>query len=114
MYTYLQALQNPTTDRPFLEVLQLIAQPVAERLKLHFASGRSTDRVDKPEWLFHTALRLARELSPWFEALQPALEKHHLQHLYRLPFEFARAIRAAVYLLLKEHLLPRLEAQVSA
>lgn len=108
-----QALKDPGSERPFLEGVRLIAQPVTDKLRLHFALGRSTDRIDKPEWLFETALRTTRELSSWLEVLQPALEKHQLHHMYHMPFEFARAVRAAVHKLLRDHLLPRLEAEVT-
>ena len=57
-------------------------------------------------------LQVAKDLSPSFAALQPALARPGLQACYHLPFEFARAVRGGVQRLLREHLLPRLAAQV--
>eukprot|EP00891_Asterochloris_glomerata_P000268 jgi/Astpho2/268/Aster-02159 len=126
-----QGLKTPGIDTPALDVMTLLAAPITARLRLHFASGRRTDRIDRPEWLFATALRVgeapevqlysvpqrtarkqvAKDLSPSFAALQPALARPGLQACYHLPFEFARAVRGGVQRLLREHLLPRLAAQ---
>jgi hypothetical protein len=32
--------------------------PIAAKLRKHFASGLATDRADRPEWLFSTALKV--------------------------------------------------------
>lgn len=86
----------PTVEGPQLWGLQEVAVPLGDRLRLHFAGGLPTDRVDRPEWLFATALKLVKAYSAGLGPLQPAIEAHALQHLYYVPFEFARAIRTAV------------------
>jgi hypothetical protein len=83
-------------ELPTLWAVDELAAPVAERLRAHFAAGRQTDRPDKPEWLFGTALRLARALAPATTPLQAALEPHGLERAYHVPLEFARAVRGAV------------------
>ena len=84
------------TEAPALWAIEEVAAPVAERLRAHFAAGRPTDRADRPEWLFETALRLVRQLAPGTAPLQAAVEVHGLGEVYHVPLEFARAIRGAV------------------
>lgn len=57
-------------EPPVLWAVEELAAPVAERLRAHFAAGRQTDRPDKPEWLFGTALRLVISLITLEEANQ--------------------------------------------
>ena len=76
--------------------MEEVAAPITERLRAHFAAGRPTDRADRPEWLFETALRLVRQLAPATAHIQAALEVHGLGQVYHVPLEFARAIRNAV------------------
>lgn len=83
-------------DTPELWAVEEVAAPITERLRAHFAAGRPTDRADRPEWLFETALRLVRQLAPATAPLQAALEVHGLGQVYHVPLEFARAIRNAV------------------
>ena len=72
------------------------AAPLAASLRAHFGAGRPTDRADRPEWLFSTALGLARGLAPSLAPLQGAIAAHGLGGHYSAPLEFARALRAAV------------------
>ena len=60
-------------EGPLLWAVQELAAPLEARLRHHFASGLPTDRPDRPEWLFTTALRLAREAGLQLVPLQPAL-----------------------------------------
>ncbi len=60
-------------EGPLLWAVQELAAPLEARLRHHFASGLPTDRPDRPEWLFATALRVAREAGPQLAPLQPAL-----------------------------------------
>ena len=83
-------------EAPALWAVEEIAAPVTERLQAHFASGRPTDRPEKPEWLFGLALRMAGQLAPGTAPLQGALEIHGLGSIYHVPLEFSRALRAAV------------------
>ncbi|KAK9817674.1 hypothetical protein WJX72_000495 [[Myrmecia] bisecta] len=101
-------IRDGLEEGPLLWAVEQIAAPLTDQLRLHFASGQPTDRIDKPEWLFGTALRLTRQLAPLLEPLQPSLAAHNLEHAYHLPFEFARALRVAVQAILKDHVLPRL------
>ena len=95
-----------------LEVVQIITEPLLAKLRFHFASGRPTDRIDQPDWLFDTAAKATQENLEAFKVLQPAVEQHGLERVFYLPFEFARAMHAAVQTVLKEHVLPRLAQQV--
>lgn len=95
-----------------LEVVQTITEPLLAKLRFHFASGRPTDRIDQPDWLFDTAAKATQENLEAFKVLQPAVEQHGLERVFYLPFEFARAMHAAVQTVLKEHVLPRLAQQV--
>lgn len=81
---------------PALWAVDELAVPIAERLRLHFTTGQPTDRADKPEWLFSTAVRVTRQLAPEVAPLQAAIEAHSLQGAIHLPFEFAAAVRSAV------------------
>lgn len=83
-------------EAPELWAVEEVAAPISERLRAHFAAGRPTDRADRPEWLFGTALRLTRQLAPATTPLQAAVEVHGLGQVYHIPLEFARAIRGAV------------------
>jgi len=97
---------------PMLEVVQTITEPLLAKLRFHFASGRPTDRIDQPDWLFDTAAKATQENLEAFKVLQPAVEQHGLERVFYLPFKFARAMHAAVQTVLKEHVLPRLAQQV--
>ena len=102
----------PVELLPMLEVVQTITEPLLAKLRFHFATGRPTDRIDQPDWLFDTAVRATEEHLESFKDLQPAMEQHGLQMVMYMPFEFARAMHAAVQTILKEHVLPRLTQQV--
>eukprot|EP00884_Botryococcus_braunii_P018181 jgi/Botrbrau1/5046/Bobra.37_1s0012.1 len=97
-------------EGPQLWAVSEVAAPLGDRLRLHFAAGLPTDRVDRPEWLFATALKIVKEHAQGLAPLQPAIEAHGLQDIYYVPFEFARAIRSVVQEILRERLLPRLVA----
>jgi hypothetical protein len=84
------------SEPPVLWAVEEIAAPITERLQAHFASGRPTDRPEKPEWLFELALRITRQLAPGTAPLQSALDSHGLGSVYHLPLEFSRAMRTAV------------------
>ena len=86
-------------EAPVLWAIEEVAGPVTERLQAHFASGRPTDRPEKPEWLFGLALRMTRQLAPGTAPLQGSLESHGLGNVYHMPLEFSRAIRSAVQVL---------------
>ncbi len=96
------APSNPD-EAPALWAVEEVAAPVTERLRAHFASGRPTDRPEKPEWLFGLALRMARQLAPGTAPLQGALDIHGLGNVYHVPLEFSRAIRAAVQVRAIDH-----------
>lgn len=113
MQGVLASINFPLSLLPMLEVVQTITEPLLSKLRFHFASGRPTDRIDQPDWLFETAARATGEHLESFKALQPAVQSHGLEKVFYLPFEFARAMHAAVQTLLQEHVLPRLSQQVS-
>lgn len=113
MQGVLASVNFPLDLLPMLEVVQTITQPLLAKLRFHFASGRPTDRIDQPDWLFETAARATEEHLESFKALQPAVQSHRLDKVFYLPFEFARAMHAAVQTVLREHVLPRLSQQVS-
>jgi len=71
-HSLLQA-EDSGAEGPLLWAVQELASPLEARLRHHFASGLPTDRLDRPEWLFTTALRVAREAGPQLAPLQPAL-----------------------------------------
>ncbi|EFN58829.1 hypothetical protein CHLNCDRAFT_140664 [Chlorella variabilis] len=96
-------------EGPLLWPAEELAAPLAQRLRHHFASGLPTDRPDRPEWLFATALKAAQQCSPLAQELQPCVEAHGLQAWYSLPLEVARAVEVVgVNAVLGEHLLPQL------
>ncbi|KAL3137392.1 hypothetical protein ABBQ32_006915 [Trebouxia sp. C0010 RCD-2024] len=107
----LASVNFPLDLLPMLDVVQTITGPLLAKLRFHFASGRPTDRVDQPDWLFETAALATEEHLESFKALQPAVQSHGLDKVFYLPFEFARAMHAAVQTVLREHVLPRLSQQ---
>eukprot|EP00887_Chlorella_sp_A99_P002654 scaffold6.g2654.t1 len=103
--------EAPSQEGPVLGVAEELAAPLEARLRHHFAEGLPTDRADKPEWLFATVQRAARQLAPHAQALQPAVEAHQLDGWYSMPLEVARAVQtAALAPVLRSHVLPRLVA----
>lgn len=64
------APEGLTQEGPVLWIAEELAAPLAARLRHHFAEGLPTDRADKPEWLFATVLRAARQLAPHAQAFQ--------------------------------------------
>jgi hypothetical protein len=93
---FTQGVSSQEMDAPALWAVEELAAPLAERLHAHFAAGRATDRADRPEWLFETALAAARRLAPDLAPLQPSVDAHGLGRAYHVPLEFARAMRSAV------------------
>lgn len=72
-------------EGPALWAVCELAAPLTDRLRRHFAGqGMPTDRVDRPEWLFTTAARLAADVSPSLVPLQPAISAAQLQHTYAM------------------------------
>ena len=67
---------------PLLWPVLELAAPLEAKLRHHFASGLPTDRLDRPQWLFDTALRVAREggtaLAPLQRALQDISQSYHI------------------------------------
>ena len=114
MQGVLASVNFPLDLLPMLEVVQTITEPLLGKLRFHFASGRPTDRIDQPDWLFETAAGATAEHLESFKALQPAVQSYGLNKVFYLPFEFARAMHAAVQTILREHVLPRLSQQVSS
>lgn len=108
---------NSNNNLPVLWPLEVLAAPLASMLRHHFAQGLPTDRADKPEWLFATALNITRQCAPHTAELQAAI--HHIQQsttlLLLLPLEFPKAVHAmAVHPLLESHILPRLASSSTA
>ena len=112
MQGVLASANFPLDLLPMLEVVQTITEPLLAKLRFHFASGRPTDRIDQPDWLFETAAMATAEHLESFKALQPAVQSHGLGKVFYLPFEYARAMHAAVQTILREHVLSRLSRQV--
>lgn len=79
-----------------LWAVEELTAPLAERLRHHFIGNPNTDRIDHPEWLFETVKRLASRLAPQLTTLTQCLAAHELHASYHLPFEFVRALRAAL------------------
>lgn len=70
-------------EGPALWAVAELADPLVARLRRHFGGqGLPTDRVDRPEWLFTTAVQLAADVSPSLVPLQPAIGAAQLQHTY--------------------------------
>jgi len=108
---------NSSNNLPVMWPLEVLAAPLASTLSHHFAQGLPTDRADKPEWLFATALNITRQCAPHTAELQPST--HHIQQstsmLLLLPLEFPKALHAmAVHPLLESHILPRLASLSSS
>jgi hypothetical protein len=61
-----------------------LAAPLEAKFRHHFASGLPTDRIDRPEWLFGTALRVAREGGAALAPLQPALQDPDAAQSYQI------------------------------
>ena len=83
-------------EPPALWAIEALAAPIGLKLRFHFARGRATDRPDRPEYLFETALRVVSSVAPGLSPLGEALAVHDLQHAYHVPFELARAVRGEV------------------
>lgn len=71
-------------EPPLLWPIVELAAPLEAKLRHHFASGLPTDRIDRPEWLFGTALRAAREGGVALAPLQPALHDQQSPHSYQI------------------------------
>lgn len=67
------ALGQASQEGPLLWAAEELAAPLAERLRHHFAGGLPTDRPDRPEWLFATALKAAQQCAPLTQELQPCI-----------------------------------------
>lgn len=91
-----QGLEDALGGGAPLWAVEEATAPLAQSLRAHFSAGRPTDRADRPEWLFSTALALARGLAPSLAPLQGAIAAHGLGGHYSAPLEFARALRSAV------------------
>ncbi|KAI9503288.1 TIP-1 family-domain-containing protein [Coemansia spiralis] len=61
---------NKTSPLP----LEHLARAVDIRMRYHFESMRSTNRVDKPEWWLSQVLGMVRNIVPFLES--------HVQHIY--------------------------------
>jgi hypothetical protein len=72
------AVEAPQQQQPILWSAIELAMPIAQRLRHHFAEGLPTDRVDKPEWLFASAIRFVQAAAPHMEAFQPGIDAHGL------------------------------------
>ncbi len=55
---------------PLLWAAQQLGAPVARELKRHFGNSAAAGRLDRPDWLLATVLRLARDLGPQLDFLQ--------------------------------------------
>ena len=56
--------------------LQQLSRPSIVRFQFHFASERSTNRIDRPEWFVAFILQCVRDTAPFIERrLQPSLAK---------------------------------------
>ena len=66
MQGVLESVSFPVDQLPMLEVIQTITEPLLGKLRFHFASGRPTDRIDQPDWLFETAVRATKVMQDPF------------------------------------------------
>jgi len=55
---------------PLLWVAQQLAAPLERELRRHFGNGAAAGRLDRPEWMLRTVLRLTQELGPQLDFLQ--------------------------------------------
>ena len=55
--SFVQELGDAWQESPALWGLDELASALAARVAQHFSGGRTTDRADKPEWLFATVAR---------------------------------------------------------
>jgi len=83
-------------DPPLLWAVEVVSQPVVERLWHHFVDNAATDRIEHPEWLFETVRRVANSLAPQLSGLAASIQALDLGTTYHLPFEFVRALRKEV------------------
>jgi hypothetical protein len=80
-------------DPPLLWAVEVVSQPVVDRLRHHFVGNANTDRIEHPEWLFETVRKVANSLAPQLSGLAASVQALDLATTYHLPFEFVRALR---------------------
>eukprot|EP00198_Chlamydomonas_reinhardtii_P007474 XP_001696811.1 predicted protein [Chlamydomonas reinhardtii] len=98
--------------KPLLWAAQVLAEPVSRRLRSHFHPGAAsgTGRLDRPAWLFATALSWLRRHGHCLAALDDMLACLQLKPHYNMPAEFTRAVQEELLALLRDVRLPALLA----
>ncbi|KAF5834092.1 TIP-1 family-domain-containing protein [Dunaliella salina] len=86
-----------------------LVPPLQARLQAHFAPTTAAGRLDQPEWLFQTVLRLVQEHVGHVACLQPGLESAGLSGHCHMAVEYARAMRDATKAVLRTARLPALQ-----
>ena len=89
----LQGLSSLAEDPPLLWAIEVVSEPIIQRLRHHFIGNANTDRIEHPEWLFETVRKVAASLAPQLDQLTSYIQAHELDSTYHLPYEFVRALR---------------------
>ncbi|KAG2491276.1 hypothetical protein HYH03_010283 [Edaphochlamys debaryana] len=97
--------------KPLLWAAQVLAAPIASKLKAHFHPAAPAGRLDRPSWLFGTVLDCIRRHGHSLASLDDMLACLQLKPHYNMPAELARALQEEVLALLREERLPALLAR---
>ncbi|KAI9018390.1 TIP-1 family-domain-containing protein [Hyaloraphidium curvatum] len=98
------------SDHEPIMALGVLAEPLAVRLRYHFCGSRPTNRLDKPEWMYHHVAELVREHKAFLtQVVQPMLNATGLarvdaknEFVFFLLVPVAERIRTDMALLLKQ------------
>eukprot|EP00803_Ostreobium_quekettii_P009891 evm.model.scf_51.2 EVM.evm.TU.scf_51.2 scf_51:8051-18111(-) len=105
--TMVQMVMEERSGEPVGECLwfmDVMTARLEERLQTHFASDRQTSDIDRPDWLFATALKLLKEHADGMTFFEGRLQPQPVD--YALAFQ--RRIQAAVKGILRSFHLPSL------
>ncbi|GLI63678.1 hypothetical protein VaNZ11_006716 [Volvox africanus] len=91
---------------PLLWAVQVLAKPVAAKLRAHFHPAAPIGRLDRPAWLYDTVLGFIRQHGHALVPMDDMLACLQLKPHYNMPAEFARALQQAVLDLLMELRIP--------
>ncbi|KXZ45699.1 hypothetical protein GPECTOR_51g684 [Gonium pectorale] len=101
---------EPEGSKPLLWAAQVLAEPVAAKLRAHFHPAAPTGRLDRPAWLYNTVLEFVREYGHALSTLDDLLACLNLKPHYNMPAEFARALQEAVLDLVRTQRIPAMMA----
>lgn len=64
-----QGLNSLSEEPPLLWAIEVVSEPIVQRLRHHFVGNANTDRIEHPEWLFETVRKVAASLAPQLDQL---------------------------------------------